>query len=134
MPTDIQDHVLFHPHRSATGSFIWKAKEGDFLVPDGEILVLWKQSLHRLPTKQIGDGMSVVVHRARQDSLQVDTESLLRGMSIYQEYDEHKNTWQTYLYKYGGDEEAIQRINSLFICLSLSGYQVKKIGRFVQLQ
>ena len=73
--------------------------EGDFSVPDAEVLIYRKQALHRISTKQIGDGMQLIVGFPLTP-LTIDEQSYIRGMSLYTAYDETTNQRQTYLYKF----------------------------------
>lgn len=57
---DIRKHVCIKTLVSSK-EYTIVAKEGTFLVPDAEILVVRKKELHRIHATQIGDGMKVVL-------------------------------------------------------------------------
>lgn len=110
-----------------------RCRERQVSVPDQLTAVLRKGGLHRKRTKEIGDGMEVLLGYER-DAYEVllEKERLLRGLWIRQEFDEEAGIQKTYLYKFPKDQ---QQIDALNVLLSSWNMEVRAIQewRFVVL-
>lgn len=99
-----------------------------------EVLVWQKRGWHWVNTNEIGDGSQVVyVCKRPYLATKLNKEWLLRGMSLYQEYDEIENSMQTYLYKFSKDDRALETVQN-FLDTRKVGYQVMRKDRFVVLE
>ncbi len=96
---DIRKHVCMKTLVSPK-EYTLVCKEGTFLVPDAELLVIRKKELQRIPTAQIGDGMKVVVQYPILPEIELPVQAIEAWLSVYQEYDEDSDQRATYLYKY----------------------------------
>lgn len=115
-----------------------KFKEGEFYLPDDELLVRRKGNVHWVRANQVGDGMQLICVY-RREKFQLDQllknqtfipEDMLQGMQIYREYDEEKDETTIYLYKHAKDTKEIQYINNVLETYELAA-QVKQQGHFV---
>ncbi len=67
-------------------------------------MVWWKRRWHWINTKEIGDGMQVLrIHERDIFSFPCDMTWYVRGMSIFQDFDETSGNMKTYLYRFGTD-------------------------------
>jgi len=69
-------------------------------LPDADILIVWKGNTGWTPAKQIGDAMQVPLAYDRPYVATIDWDRVVRGLSIYQPYDEDDALWKTYLWKF----------------------------------
>ncbi len=101
-------------------------------MPLAEILVWWKRDWHWIKTNEIGDGMQPVYVAERPFMLpKIDAAWLVRGMSLYKEFDEIKNIWSTYLYKFPKQDIYLETLQQV-LSTHAPEYSVQR-DRFVQL-
>lgn len=106
-------------------------KEIQVTVPDQTTAVVWKWKLHRKRTKEIGDGMEILLGFSRNPyEIQPDMPAVLRWLSLRQEFNEETGVWETYLYRFPKDEDAIGTINSILYAYKADAEVLQK-GRFV---
>jgi hypothetical protein len=108
------------------------AREGVFWLPDAEILVLWKGNCVWMPAKQVGDGVWISLVYTRPVIETINWQRVVYGLSLYQEYDEDSDLWQTYLRKYPWGEAWMIAMNAMSKQFDL-GISVGKEGKFVAL-
>ena len=86
------------------------------------VAVYHKRTWQWMNTKHIGDSMQLArLHKRPFVFYDLDTTWFVRGMSIYQEFDEQQNELVTYLYKFPKDQDALDVLNQL-----LSRYAIQQ--------
>ncbi len=126
----VENHCLTR-NKQSEKQIRFAAREGVFWLPDAEILIVWKGKVSRMRTNQIGDGMLVPLQFERKLVKTIDRNWVTKWLSLYQEYDEESDSWQTFLWKYPWWEEGMQAINELSNQHDL-GIFIEKVGKFVQ--
>lgn len=109
---DIRAYVYARTWITFSGTVEYIAKEGRFLLPNTEVLVYRKWDLHWIVAKQLGDGMKLLLQYP-SESYRFSNDAFMKGMSLYQEYDEDSDQWKTYLYKYGWGDVWKQHIQQI---------------------
>ena len=130
MMLDLTPHLITWKKNSDT-LLVIDTPEGDFSVPDAEVLIYRKQALHWISTKQIGDGLQLIVGFPLTP-LTIDEQSYIRGMSLYTAYDETTNQRQTYLYKFPKNDAWKATIQRWF-SLHWRDYTITPVDRFLTL-
>ena len=126
----VENHCLSR-NKQSEKQIRFAVREGVFWLPDAEILVVWKGKAVRMRANQIGDGMIVPLLYEREAVKIIDWSWVIKWLSLYQEYDEDNDSWQTYLWKYPWWESWMQAINELSNQHDL-GIFIEKVGKFVQ--
>jgi hypothetical protein len=126
----VENHSLSR-NKQSEKQIRFGAREGVFWLPDAEILVVWKGKVVRMRANQIGDGMLVPLLFEREVVKVADRSWVVNWLSLYQEYDEDNDSWQTFLWKYPWGEWGMQAINNVSNQHNL-GIFIEKIGKFVQ--
>lgn len=105
------------------GNKIWdlsydlQVKEWIFPTTCEQILVLHKKNLKMMRPQEIGDGMQVVKLNNTNWSADLDIESVVWGMCIYEWFDENVGTVQYYAYAI--DRDKVDRIQDICNTLAL---------------
>lgn len=130
----IRDHVIGRSFLSEK-EFALSCKEGNFLLPDAEIVVHRKQEFHRMHPKHIGNGMKIPLHYPVRNFIHenLPVHAIESGLSVYKEYDEERDDWSTYLYKYAAGEEGRQKIQHYLQQIGSKGVLVTEKG-FTRIQ
>lgn len=126
----VENHCLSR-NKQSEKQIRFAAREGVFWLPDAEILIVWKGKAVRMAANQIGDGMQVPLVFEREVVKTIDWSWVTKWLSLYQEYDEESDSWQTFLWKYQWGEEGMQAINALRQRHDW-GIVVQKVWKFVQ--